>query len=100
MDAKKTARIFKALSNQNRLELFLQILRKREDSFKTCGECFIIDIIGSFSIGAPTISHHLKELANAELITTERRGKHLVCKVNEHIINHVKDILDLDQTDS
>lgn len=34
---------------------------------------------------APTISHHLKELSNAELIFTEKRGKFLVARVNGNI---------------
>lgn len=93
MDTKKMAKIFKALSHPNRLELYLQIVKRNEASFETGGECFITDIIESLNIGAPTISHHLKELANAELITTEKRGKYLVCKVNEKIVNEVSKIL-------
>jgi len=36
----------------------------------------------SLRIGAPTISHHVRELVNAELITAERQGKFLVCRIN------------------
>ena len=82
MDTNQLAKVLKALSNPNRLELYLEIVKKNEASFQTGGECFITDIIDSLDIGAPTISHHLKELANAELITTERRGKYLIAKVN------------------
>ncbi len=79
----KLAKIFKALSNENRLELFLEIMKKNETCFETeCGECFITDIIDSLNIGAPTVSHHLKELSNAGLIITERRGKFLVARIN------------------
>ena len=95
MDIKKKAKIFKALSNPNRLELFFKIAEVHEASFETGGECFITDIIECLNIGAPTISHHLKELANAELIITEKRGKYLVCKVNEKIVDEVSGILPL-----
>lgn len=100
MDTKKIAKIFKALSNPNRLELYLQIVKKHEASFKADSECFITDIIDSLNIGAPTISHHLKELANAELIITEKRGKYLVCRINEKIVDEVTKILPIHQTRS
>lgn len=97
MDIKKLAKVLKALSHPNRLELYLEIVKKHEASYKTGGECFITEIIDCLNIGAPTVSHHLKELANAELITTERRGKYLVAKVNEKVIDEVNSILTLKQ---
>ncbi len=95
MDTAKMAKILKALSNKNRLELYLEIAKKNEADYETGCDCFISDIIGSLNIGAPTVSHHLKELANAGLITTERQGKFLTAKVNEEIINEVSAILAL-----
>jgi DNA-binding transcriptional ArsR family regulator len=74
-DTKRLARAFKALSNENRLELFLEILKIHETCFETeCGECFITDIMGTMNIGAPTVSHHMKELSGAGLVITERKG--------------------------
>jgi ArsR family transcriptional regulator, arsenate/arsenite/antimonite-responsive transcriptional repressor len=51
--------------------------------------------MGCFNIGAPTISHHIKELANANLITTEKRGKFLICKVNKQLTLEVSRLLAL-----
>src|SRR5512139_2909613 len=93
MDTLRFAKIFKALSHPNRLELYLEIARKHEASFQTCCDCLVSDIIGSLNIGAPTISHHLKELTNAGLIVTERRGKHLVARINEQTIEEVRTVL-------
>jgi ArsR family transcriptional regulator len=93
MDTKKYAKIFKALSNQNRLELFLQIVKKSETSYETDCECLLSEITDCLKIGAPTISHHLKELANAELIFTEKKGKFLVCRVNQALVNEVTALL-------
>jgi ArsR family transcriptional regulator len=95
MDIKKMVKVFKALSNPNRLELYLQIVKKHEASYETNCECLINDIAKSLNIGAPTVSHHLKELANAELIFTERKGKYLVAKVNEDMVNEVNELLKL-----
>ncbi len=93
MDIKKMAKIFKALSNPNRLELYLKIAEAHETSFQAGGECFVTDIIDCLNIGAPTISHHIKELANADLISTEKRGKFLICQVNEKLVNEVSQML-------
>ena len=89
------AKVFKALSNPNRLELYLQIVKKQETSYKTDCDCLISDIAKSLNIGAPTISHHLKELTNAELIFTERKGRYLVARVNEEMVNEVNELLKL-----
>ncbi len=93
MDTKKAAKIFKALSNPNRLELYFKIAEMHESSFPTNSECFVTDIISSLNIGAPTISHHIKELVNAGLISTEKKGKFLICKVNEELIEEVSKLL-------
>ncbi len=88
MDTIRYSNIMKALSHPNRLELFLEISKHDEKGFEDC-ECFITDIAKCLKIGAPTISHHLKELSNAGLITTERRGKFLVAKPNREVINEL-----------
>ncbi len=89
------AKVFKALSNPNRLELYMQIVEKQENCYKTNCTCLISEIAKSLNIGAPTISHHLKELSNAELIFTERKGKYLVARVNEDMVNEVNELLKL-----
>lgn len=97
MNSKELAKVFKALSNENRLEIYLEILKSSEKSFEnncTC-ECFISEIINKFNIGAPTISHHLKELSNAGLITTEKRGKFLIAKINKETISEASRIIDI-----
>jgi len=96
METAKLAKVLKALSHQKRLELYLEIARHNESDFETgdC-ECFICDIMESLNIGAPTVSHHLKELTNADLITTERRGKFLVAKANKDTLDEVRKVLNI-----
>ena len=91
MDTRKMAKIFKALSNENRLELYFKIVQAHEAR----GKCWVADVTACLSIGAPTISHHIKELVNAELITTEKRGKFLICRVNEQLVTQVSKMLAL-----
>ena len=95
MDAKKLAKIFKALSNENRLELYLKIAQAHESGFEAGGKCWVSDISACLNIGAPTISHHIKELVNAELITTEKKGKFLICRVNKKLVTQVSKFLTL-----
>ena len=96
METAKLAKILKALSHQKRLELYLEIARHSESDFETgeC-ECFICDIMESLNIGAPTVSHHLKELSNADLITTERRGKFLVARAKKETLDEVRKVLNI-----
>jgi DNA-binding transcriptional ArsR family regulator len=94
MDIKQAAKVLKALSHPNRLEIYLGIIKSDQNGFQTeeC-ECSVSEMMASLKIGAPTISHHLKELANAGLITTERHGKFLVAKPILETWEEVKKIL-------
>ena len=76
-DAKNTdltelVQMFKALSNKNRLRLFLEILSEHRRDLRDHKSCLLNPIMGRLKIGAPTVSHHLKELVNAQLVSTER----------------------------
>jgi DNA-binding transcriptional ArsR family regulator len=44
MDTKRMAKVFKALSHPNRLELYLKIAKAHEADFETGCECFNADI--------------------------------------------------------
>ena len=89
----RLAKAFKALSNPNRLRIYTEILKQDTARLEAGCGCFITDVVRSLRIGAPTISHHVKELVNAELITVERQGKFLVCKVNPKTAALVRDLV-------
>lgn len=95
MDTKKVIKAMKALSNKNRFEIFMVIYKSNKEANFEKEECFVYDIIDKLNIGAPTISHHLKELSNADLIITERRGKQIVATINKETVKGLSDILDL-----
>lgn len=92
MEAHKLAKIMKALSNENRLKLYLEIAKDEKADFKA-QECTISNIVKILRVSPPTISHHLKELTNADLIKTEKRGKYLVAKINTKTLGAVKQLL-------
>jgi len=89
----RLAKIFKALSNPHRLRIYTEVLKQDSARLEAGCGCFITDVVRSLRIGAPTISHHVKELVNAELITVERQGKFLVCKVNPKTAALVRDLV-------
>jgi len=98
MTTKKLAKVLKALSHQKRLEMYLEVARQDEKDFKASEKgCFVSEIMESLNIGAPTVSHHLKELTNADLITTERRGKFLVARAKRGTLKEARKILSIIQ---
>lgn len=74
------AKAFKALAHPNRLAIYLEVLKHSEAAVKSCSIGHLID---KLDIGAPTMSHHTKELVNAGLISVERDGKFLRCRLND-----------------
>lgn len=91
-DVKRLARAFHALSNPNRLQLFLNLLEEsRLDLAKgRVHDCFLAQLLGNLNVGAPTVSHHVKELADAGLIDTQRDGKQLVCSVKPEVMDELR----------
>lgn len=83
-DVDRLARMFRALANPNRLRLFLNLLEESKlDLAKgRMHDCFLVKLLAGLDLGAPTVSHHVKELADAGLIHTEREGKQLICSID------------------
>jgi ArsR family transcriptional regulator, arsenate/arsenite/antimonite-responsive transcriptional repressor len=94
-DVKKMARMFRALGNDNRLQIFMNLLEEsRLDLAKgRVHDCFLAKLLGGLDVGAPTVSHHVKELADAGLIDTQREGKQLICSVNPEAIVALRALL-------
>ncbi|MFJ1791987.1 ArsR/SmtB family transcription factor [Kitasatospora griseola] len=66
-DAERMAAMFKALSDPVRLRLFSRVASHEG------GEACVCDI-QDVGVSQPTVSHHLKKLREAGLLTSERRG--------------------------
>lgn len=99
-DLEKLARAFKALSNPNRLAIYLEVLRQYRTEMKSCGLSQLID---SLDIGAPTISHHTRELVDAGLISVQRDGRFIRCTLDEAMRTRLgaffgRDLNDKEQT--
>jgi ArsR family transcriptional regulator len=88
---------FKALSNPNRLKIFLRLvtdccLTISEDETEVRSQgCACVGDIGKFlGIVPSTISHHLKELRQAGLIKMERRGQKIECWIDPETVTAMK----------
>lgn len=68
-DAERLARSFKALGDPARVRL-LSLIAASET-----GEACICDLTGPVGLSQPTVSHHMKSLVDAGLVTREQRGK-------------------------
>lgn len=73
--AVELASAFKALGDPVRLRLFSLIASHAE------GEACVCDLTGEFDVSQPTISHHLKVLREAGLLTSERRASWVYYRV-------------------
>jgi ArsR family transcriptional regulator len=67
-DAVDLARLFKALADPARLQL-LALIRASAN-----GESCVCDLTGPLGLSQPTVSHHLKVLTEAGLLTREKRA--------------------------
>ena len=61
------ARLFRALGDETRVQI-VRLLAAQPEPLCVC------HVEAAFSLSQPTISHHLKVLREAGLVTTERRG--------------------------
>ncbi len=105
-------KIFKALSNEQRLKIFMMLYKNccAEDGsgvrpeFRIKGEqcCApggslekaFTKVCDCMKLSRSTISHHFKELQNAGLITCEREGQLYRCRVNKQVIDSIKSFLE------
>jgi len=87
------SKALRALANPNRLAIFERIhddgLCCRTDR-KGNTVCAIAE---DFQLALSTVSHHLKELRDAGLITCERRGQQILCAINHDTLDRVLALL-------
>jgi ArsR family transcriptional regulator len=86
----KFSEIFKALSNPNRLKIFLRLVSccqpgtymNIQNNVEPEGCACVGELGQDLGIVPSTISHHIKELRQAGLIRMERRGQKIECSID------------------
>jgi ArsR family transcriptional regulator len=71
-----------ALADPTRLQI-VELLACQEEPLCVC------DIQGHFTLGQPTISHHLRVLREAQLVTWEKRGLWVYYALNRPVLAQV-----------
>ena len=89
--AVELAKVFKAMGDPVRLRL-LSLIASHDG-----GEACVCDLTGVFDLTGPTISHHLKVLREAGLITGERRGTWVYYRVLPDALRQVSAVVALDE---
>lgn len=82
------ARVFKALGDPVRLRLLSLI------ASHAGGEACVCDLTDVFDLSGPTISHHLKVLREAGLVSSERRASWVYYRLVPEALTGLSDLLD------
>ncbi len=93
----RLAEVFKALSNPNRLHIFLRLVSCCPPGTKCSSDAAVRRCVGEIGqdleIDPSTVSHHLKELRRSGLIRVERRGKNILCWVDRETVLGLANLL-------
>lgn len=80
MNIKEAKKISKALSDDTRLQILQEIKNKTN-----CLKC--TDIFDVTNLSQPSISHHVKQLVEADLITMEKEGREVKYRLNQTVLD-------------
>jgi DNA-binding transcriptional ArsR family regulator len=85
MHEAELVRVLKALADRKRIRMMRAIAAAGELS---CGQVHAL-----FRLSQPTISHHLKILADAGVIMVREAGQHRFISVNLDLLHEIADVL-------
>ncbi len=86
-EAEQLARVFKALGDPTRVRLLSLI------AANPGGEACICDLVDPVGLSQPTVSHHMKQLVDAGLVTREQRGRWAFYRLVEARLDSLSDAL-------
>lgn len=86
-DAERIARVFKALGDPTRVRLLSLI------SGSAGAEACICDLTEPVGLSQATVSHHMKLLADAGLVTREQRGRWAYFALDQDALDAAADAL-------
>lgn len=86
LDTKKTAVVFKAFCDENRIRI-LQLLQE--------GEKCACELLEKMNITQPTLSHHMKILCDSGIVAGRKDGKWMYYSVSEEGVKYARTCFDM-----
>ena len=86
-DAERIAGVLKALADPNRLRL-ISLIQSTEDN-----EACVCELTEPLGLSQPTISHHLRILAEAGIVERDKRGVWAYFRIMPETLNVVAELL-------
>lgn len=83
MDFDSSAERFKALADPSRLKVLRLLARPPVNDCATPGSVCACDLTEYLGLAQPTVSHHMRLLVGAGLVTATKRGKWTEYRLNE-----------------
>jgi ArsR family transcriptional regulator len=80
------ARLFRALGDETRVQI-IRLLAQQGEPLCVC------HVEAAFTLSQPTISHHLKVLRDAGLVSTERRGVWIYYRLNRERLETLRSFI-------
>ena len=89
----RLARIFGALSNPNRLRIFMRLASCCPPGTVCAEDQGVARCVGDLGdeveVAPSTVSHHLKELRDAGLTKSRRRGRRIECWIEPEVLREL-----------
>jgi len=93
VDIQRFANIFKALSNANRLRIYMKLASCCDPgimcSMEADAGAYVGELGKDLDIVPSTVSHHIKELRQAGLIRVRRQGQKIECWVDKQVYDEL-----------
>ena len=83
-DTKRIAEIFKALSDENRVEILIMLSK---------GEKCACKLLEELEVSQPTLSHHMKILCDSKLVNARKEGRWMHYSISQEGINEISTYL-------
>ena len=72
--SKQAVKLFKALSDETRIDILRRLLGKKEIACK--------ELVSNFSLSQPTLSHHFNKLIDANILKERKEGVSHIYSIN------------------